>query len=331
MDLEALAERYGGIDKDGEEKLLRAIFAAGWEAGCWLRVPDERLLLNTRDQVDQLLDLVKKRAGFPLDFGDDPNPGGLPFSPVEGEEPCFVVVGQRCDLIAQFRTEPLIELVPARHTRDKGDIKSRWDTSPREFPLDPEAVETFLVDIRPRYWLPKIDLVAFEAKQALRPDASPNHVRFRFGLRLAQRYTRTALPDRLAGEVFNPLKKIIKGDSDADRLFSEWMIYHGGRWPEDRPYLVGIYAVPDLDDLPEDVRPLARSAIQSCAEDKFNAVIKELVLLSPDAEALLNLDDDPTGTIDDAELPHALWRAAWKLDLDAATFGGEASGALPAR
>lgn len=331
MDLDALARRYEEVDSSAEEKLLREIFAGGWEAGCWLRVPDDSLLLNSRDQVDKLLDSVKNRKRLFLNYGDDPHPSGLAHVPVEDIKPCFVVVGQRCDLIAQFRTEPLIELTPARHTSNKGDIRSRWKTSPREFPLDPDVDATFMVDVRSRFWLPKIDLLQFEPKQGLPANAPPNHARFRFSLRFAQRYNRTALPDSLVEAALRPLNEIMSGDTEADTMFSEWMIYHGERWPAERPALIGVYALPPFEELSAAERQERQEVYAMQAENKFEATVNELTARSPDAKKLLNLEDDPTGAIDDAVLPYALWRASWKLDLDAHTFSGAAGGALPDR
>jgi hypothetical protein len=329
MDLEALAKRYADTDAEAEEKLLREIFAQGWEAGCWLRIPDEQMLLNTRAEVDKLLDSTKARKKLLLDYGDDPHPGGLDFSPVQGEEACFVIVGQRCDVIAQFKTEPLVELAPARRTTDKNLIATSWKNSPREFPLDPGATDTFLVDVRTRYWLPKIDLLSYEPRQGLPPNAPPNRPRYRFGLRLAQRYNRTALPDRLVEAVLRPLDAVIKGDADADELFSEWMIYHGEQWNHP-PHLIGLYVIPDLEGAEaERAEQSEQQALR--AEKKFDDLVKALVAASPEAEELMNLDDAPTGAVNDEALPYALWRASWKLDLDAHTFGGDSDGAVPDR
>jgi hypothetical protein len=331
MDVGALVARYEAVSRREEDEILRRIFGAGWEAGCWLRVEDDGLLIQSRAEIDRVLDALKDREAFQLTVGDDPHATGLEQSAIGGDGPCFLVVSQKCDIVGLLGREPFVELAPARFCADRGEIASRWKNSYREFPVDPEASETFMVDLRHRYWLPKIDLPNFEPRQALPTNTPPTFVRFRFGLRLAQRYTRAAIPDRLVELVVKPLGRVVNGDADADRLFSEWMLYHGERYPSRKPHLIALFPAADLDGLPEREAADRENEVRATAEDKFERVVEELLRRSSDARDALNLDDPPSGAFSDAELPFATWRSSWKIDLDAHTFGGETMGALPSR
>jgi hypothetical protein len=328
MDADALLARYEAISKTGEVELANTILQQGWEAGCWFRTPSKHLILDEPDDIARILESVGKRASIDLQLGEDPHPDGLPQTPITGTEPCLVVVSQKCDLVTHLKAEPFVELAPARHTSSKDAIKGRWKNSSREFPVDPGADETFLVDLRYRYYLPRMELVDLPAQQALRPDDETYRTRFRFGLRVGQRYGRAAVPDALVQAVVVPLGKILKDDSEANKFFMEWMLHHGGRRSE-KPGLIALYGVEIVESEDADEQRAREVAARNAAEDKYEEIVTQLPQTAQDA---LDLDNNErSGAFDEADLSVAKWAASWKLDFDAATFSGESPGATPTR
>jgi hypothetical protein len=327
MDVEALVARYENVSQAEEEALLKAILQRGWEAGCWLRPEPEKLFIDTPVNVARVLEGLANRANFKLALGEDPYPDGLPQSPITGTDPCMVVVSQRCDLIGPLKNEPFVELAPTGHTSSKDAIKGRWKNSYREFPVDPGAADTFLVDLRHRFWLPRIDLLEFEARQALRPNEDAYRTRWRFGLRVGQRYNRAALPDALVDGVLKPLDALIRQDAEVDSIFMEWMLHHGDR-REEKPGLIAVFGFDDKETDTADAQDAREASVRIAAEDKFEEIVANLPETARDA---LDLDGERSGAFDEAELSVAIWRTSWKLDFDAYTFGGEGGGAPPTR
>ena len=239
-----------------------------------------------------------------------------------------MVLSQRCDIVGVLKAEPLIELAPATFCASKDRIKAGWKNSPREFPVEPTAQATFMVDLRYRFFMPKIDLTTLEPKQAMPPDEPEYHVRQRFVLRAAQRYTRAAVPDHLVEKVVGPLGDLIKGDDEANAIFTEWALFHGGHRAE-RPGIVATYLMNVPGDLDADQQAEEEDRIRQAAEDKFHEIVEAL---PQDAKDELDLDDDHrTRAVPETELTVAAWRLSWKLEWDEMSFGGEADAATPAR
>jgi hypothetical protein len=253
---------------------------------------------------------------------------GRPCEPIEGESPCYVVLTQRCDVAGLLKNEPLIELAPAIICTDKQRIDNAWRNSPREFPIDPRANPTHLVDLRYRYFIAKLDLVGLPAKQALPVDEPEYQVRQRFTLRTGQRYTRSAVPDKLFEKVVIPLYALVKDDAEVNALFTEWALFHSGQC-ERKPGIVAIYRE-NLDDaLSNDEQAEQADKIRQTAEDKFDAIVDAL---PEEAKAELDLDDDHrTRPVSETEHTVALWRLSWKLEWDDVTFAGDPAAATPAR
>jgi hypothetical protein len=328
MDAEALVRRYEEVDQAREEQLLLELLRGGWEAGCWIRPDPELLISATQEDVQRLLDRLQGRSSFRRAEIDDPFPSGRECDPIVGESPCLVLLTQRCDVVGMFKNEPLIELAHATYCTDRSRLDNAWKNSPREFPVDPRAGATHLVDLRYRYFVSKLDLLDLEPKQALPRDTADWPVRVRFGLRAAQRYTRSAVPDRLVNAVVGPLYKLIKGDKDVTVLFSEWTIFHGDQHDR-KPGLRAVYPVHLDPTLSDDEQDEQERQIQTAAEDKFQEIIEAL---PAGAMAELDLDDDRrTRAIDERELTVADWRLSWKLEWDHESFSGQSGAALPAR
>lgn len=330
MDVDALVARYDASPQDAEAELLKRLIEKGWDAGCWLRPKPEQTITATQQELEELLGRLSKRASFKRELIDDPYPNGRNQEPIDGEESCFVVLSQRCDIVALLKNEPLVELAPASICKDHARIRSAWKNSPREFPIDPNPAsgQTHMVELRYRYFISKLDLVELPPKQALPQDSPEYQPRLRFGLRTAQRYTRAAVPERLAQSVAVPLRKLVTGDAEANELFTEWALFHGHR-REDKPGIHAIYQCRIDETLSSDEQAAQEDRIRQAAEDKFHSIVEAL---PEQAKAELDLDDGHrTRAINERELTVADWRLSWKLEWDAESFGGNPDAAIPAR
>ena len=328
MELDALAARYIEVTEEREAELLKRLNDGGWEPGCWIRPEPEMIVRATQQEVTAFLEAIRTRKRPPRDIYDDCFPDGLPCEPIDGGEPCYVVLSQRCDIVSAFRNEPLIELAQATVCSDKVRIGNAWRNSTREFPIDPRACPTHLVELRYRYFIGKLDLVELPLHQALPRDDAEYNVRERFPLRVGQRYTRSAVPDELAVKVVEPLQDLVKGDAELTGLFYEWALYHGGNH-EQPPGVMAVYRL-DIDEALDPVEQSQQEAeIRQRAEDRFEAVIEAL---PGEAKALLDLDDDHrTHAVPETEHVVTHWRQSWKLEWDEESFGGDADAAIPAR
>jgi hypothetical protein len=328
MDVAALVARFEQYTPEDEATLLKQLTEAGWEAGCWLRLPPERLVSANQQEISSFVAALRDREGFARAAVADPYPNGRPHEPIEGDEACFVILSQRCDIVGLLKAEPLIELAPASYCTSKDRIKTGWKNSPREFPVEPTSSATFMVDLRYRFFLPKIDLAELEPKQALPIDEPEYQVRQRFVLRAAQRYTRAAVPDHLVEKVVLPLGGIVKDDAEANAIFTEWALLHGGRRDE-RPGVIATYQMNIPTGLDDDEQAEAEDRIREIAEDKFHQIVEALPAT---AKAELDLDDDRrTRAISESELTVAAWRLSWKLEWDEVSFTGDSDAATPGR
>jgi hypothetical protein len=328
MDVAALVARYEAVTQQEEVELLKRLIENGWEAGCWLRPNAGQLLTATQEEITEFLEALRGRPGFARDAAEDPFPNGRPQEPIEGREPCYIILSQRCDIVGVLKNEPLVELAPAVLCTDKGRIKNAWRNSPRDFPIDPRVDETFVVDLRYRYFITKLDLASLTPQQALPADEPEYKIRERFVLRTGQRYTRAAVPDKLMERVVEHLAKIVQGDDEANEIFTEWALFHGGQ-REKKPGLVATYQLNIDETLDEDEKARLEDEIRQTAEDKFEAVI---AALPNEAKAELELDDaHRTQAISETDLTVAKWRLSWKLEWDAESFRGNPDAATPAR
>src|SRR5579875_331653 len=320
MDVDALVARYDKVSPEQEAELAKKLIEEGWEAGCWIRPEPEQIITATQQEIEDLLRRLSKRPGFQRALVNDPFPNGRDHEPIEGDDSCFVLLSQRCDIVGLLKNEPLVELAPARLCTDKGQIKVAWKNSPREFPVDPTPADdrTHMVDLRFRYFITKLDLVELQPRQALPRDTPEYQVRLRFGLRAAQRYTRAAVPDKL-DSVVKELNKHVTADAEMNELFMEWALLHGGK-REEKPGILAIYQCNVDENLSDLERAAAEDKIRQTAEDTFQGIIESL---SEEAKAQLDLDDDRrTRAVDWRELTVSDWQLSWKLEWDAESFSG---------
>ena len=285
MDVAALVARYKAVTSQEEEALLTSLVESGWEAGCWIRPAPELILTATQDEIAKFLKALRRRRTFQRQTMAEPYPNGRPQENITGEDPCYIVISQRCDICGPLNKEPLIELAPAAICKDEGRIERTWRNSSREFPVDSKVTPSFIIDLRYRFFISKPDLADIPCKQALPLD---ENVRQRFVLRTSQRYMRAAVPDHLVEEIVKPLGRIVCGDSEATEIFTEWALFHGGQ-REKEPGIVATYRI-DIDEtLNEDEQLTREDEIRQRAEDKFQKILEKLPQTAKDA---VDLDDD---------------------------------------
>jgi hypothetical protein len=137
------------------------------------------------------------------------------------------VLTQRCDLIRDYRVEPLVELAGAEPVTDRRILDQARSNSPRFVFLAERPDGAWVVDLRRRAWLPKYLLAGQDAVQPL-----PNvRARKRFRLRIGQRYWRDPVPDDIVSDVQRPLHDALDRSRARVRLgglFSEWLGIRGG-------------------------------------------------------------------------------------------------------
>jgi hypothetical protein len=234
-------ERLDQLTEPQEQAIIDAIAAAGWDAGCWFRVDDDRLVRASGATVDSFVDHLRDRRRV-RSLVDDPFPDGLDHSPIEGDEPCWIVISQQCDLLASMTEEPFVELARAYRYDDKGKAGNWWVNSSRLFPLDPKD-KSWVIDLRHRGSMPKDQLRELgPALQALpRDDVQAGFKpRRRFLRRVGHRYSRAAIPNQLVDDLANPLYNDVlkKYAKLVDLLFHDWVLHRpvGGS----KPWLVAL-------------------------------------------------------------------------------------------
>lgn len=103
MDVDALVAKYEHVSREAEADLIAKLLQGGWEAGCWLRPDHAQLLTATQPEIEHLLELMRHRKPARRGGVDDPFELGRDCEPIDGEEPCFIVLTQRCDIVDDLR------------------------------------------------------------------------------------------------------------------------------------------------------------------------------------------------------------------------------------
>lgn len=197
-----LLEELLALDKEQEEKILNEILEKGFDQGCLIRPPTDALL-SSPAECEALLaglgDREKQEATAEDPFLDEE----IPQDAITGDDPAYVVLTQRCDLVRGFRDEPVVELARAiRVGKDSGMRTMAKRNSPRYLFLCDVEDGSWIVDLRNRAHLPKHRLPPCDPAPLVIEAGLP---RQDFRLRLGQRYSRDAIPDDIVREVQRPL------------------------------------------------------------------------------------------------------------------------------
>jgi hypothetical protein len=217
---------------------------------------------------------------------------------IDGDEPGWVVLTQRCDLVRAYQIEPLVELARAAPVSDQRILEQARSNSPRYVLLAERPDGAWVIDLRRRAWLPKHLLPEHAAVQPLTNARAVKRLR----LRLGQRYWRDPVPDDIVRDVQSPLREAIRRRQARVRragYFSEWLGIRDG----DKVLLLAILgegkdrreAEVALDELLADLRPEVRER------------------LAPES-SVVGVDDISFG----------LWLDAFKFDFDEITYGRRA-------
>lgn len=307
-DIAAARARIEALAPDDELKLLERLVEAGWSPGCWLRNVEDRILVASPLELQEFLEACAARRAVRPEQFDDPFPFGVPRTPILGEEPVFVVLTQRCDIVQDFKNEPLVELARAHLLSDKGRLDKLYWGSTRFFPIEPDVVSSHCVDLRIRYALSKLDLADLPAAQAL-PD---NHVlRTRFARRLGMRYSRAAVPEQAVTEIVRPMHDLLDARPRANHILAD--VYLDPGTTDDQRFGL-LFVTKREDDVPE-------------ADDLWHEVASEL----RDKSLLLDLDDEErNGVIPYDDFTVSRWERVSRVGQDEVSYrSDEAAEPLP--
>ncbi len=307
------------LDQERRLALITRISELGFGPGCWLRVPEDRIIhpVEAARFIGELLPGIAR-----LDAHDsiEEFDGELPWAPPTDGEPAWLIVSQVCDLVRDISDEPLVQVVPLMVLAD-ADLGSLGRRSSRLVPLDPTGRESrYVADLRVHAFVAKTELLGCEPLQAIPPDnSSKTRPRTRFPLRVGQRFSRDGIPTPLVESLVEPLKNFIeKGDKqrkkNLDAAFVEFLLIENYNATGKHRLI----AVVDIED-PEDDPDFAD------AEDFFAAFLNAL----PSGLAgQLDLDDSEVRALNAVYLGE--WLDAWRLDFDFVTFGSKGDASSPA-
>jgi hypothetical protein len=226
---DAYIRRLQQLDEAGEQELLNTVLSKGFDQGCFLRPQENSLVPLDPAEVERVF-LVLRDRPLARAVGDDPFPSGLDVAPVPGEEPGFVVLSQRCDLVSGFVAEPFVELARVLPIDARSEqARSARLNSTRSTALIEDETQLWVADLRIKTLIPKDVFAAYDAVNVV-----PRESRQRFRLKLGQRFSRDALPIDLVEKLQRPLIDVI-GKNTTNRtlaaIFTDWLVIpDGGRF-----------------------------------------------------------------------------------------------------
>jgi hypothetical protein len=297
-DIAAARARIGALSEDEEPRFLEKLVEAGWSPGCWLRGVEDRIIVASPSEMVELLEGCAARKRMRPEHYEDPHAFGLPQTPIPGDDPAFVIVTQRCDIVSDLKSEPIVELVRAHRETNKGLIKQWYWGSTRYYPLEPETSPSYCVDLRVRYTMAKVDLDELPAAQALPDD---HLVRTRFARRVGLRYSRAAVPEQAVAEIARPLHELLSQRPRANEILADVYLDPG----ETDDHRFGLLFVAEHD---QDVQE---------ADDLWEEVAAEL----RDRSALLDLDNEErNGVIAYDDFTLSRWERVSRIGEDEASY-----------
>lgn len=287
---------------DEEREFLVEVLSSGVDQGWFLRCEDDSLLCPTPAEMGRFLDTMDKRPPVTLTAPDPWADGGPRAQPIDGDEPGWVVLTQRCDLVRALRVEPLVEV--ARAVRIEGDaVAAAKAGSPRFVAFAPaEGGGVWAADLRQRASMPKPQLLQASPIPAI----DGERMRKQFRLRLGQRYARDAVPTDLVDTFQRPLRDAVKRSRPRIAQLGSFTLWLGLRSGDGR---VIVYAV-------------AAAGREADAEEDWRELMAWLEEKRPEVHALIEPEESGAYTADD--LPLGLWLDAFKLDFDEISYSSRA-------
>ena len=287
--------------------MLSRIVKSGFDQGCFIR-PTDGQLLDVTTQAE-ILDVHSERGGQRYDVEDPYGLNPIDMAPVDGTDPGYVIISQRCDLVKCLRDEPFVELARATYITDRALISQAKKNSPQIIFLAEDGNGAWVFDLRRRALLPKHCLDDFEvvlpvAKGRDRKDLAQ---------RIGRRYSRNAVPDDIVVGFQAPLAKWVEGSRERIKqsgIFAELLVWRDEE-SEGSLVFVAIIDGPEADEAI--AQPIFESWIHSIKEKVDFPISPRSSVLSADS------------------IPLGLWKDAYKLDLTSNSRGPKASedAALP--
>jgi hypothetical protein len=224
-----LLEELLDLDNEQEEKILNKILEKGFDQGCLIRPPAEALL-SSPAECEALLEGLESRDKQEATADDPFLDEDIPHKEIAGDQPAYVVLTQRCDLIRGFREEPVVELARATLVAKDSQLRTMAKrNSPRYLFLCDVAEASWIVDLRSRALLPKHRLTECDPAPLV---IEPGLPRRDFQLRLGQRYSRDAVPDDIVQDLQRPLADWFSKSTAQRRHGDMFSVFFVQRQPE---------------------------------------------------------------------------------------------------
>lgn len=288
-----------------EREVLNAILSAGLDEG-WIVRPRPDQLITDSALVERVVDGLDGRPQAWPDI-EDPWRDGLPPPPRDlGDEPAWVVLSQRCDLIRGYALEPFVELARVSRITDKAEARAATINSSRLIAIASDDRGLLAADMRSRAWIPKNEIVAVGCHATIAE--SSKHKRFRH--RLGGRYARDAVPDDLRDGFAVPLSKAFSKGA-RNRLLRHFTALLGRR-EGDRVMVLAI---------------IDPNASEEAALLDWEEALAELHRISPAARELVHPDSQ---ALPEWDLSLSEYLDTFKFDFDSLSYGsGAAEGHSP--
>jgi hypothetical protein len=292
---------------DEEQEVLHQILRSGVDQGCFCRPGDDDLLTPSHGELQRFLDAAEDRPDVALTEEDPWAVTELPTSGIEADEPGWVVLPQRCDLVRCYRREPLVEVARGRLITEPGEARAARLNSPRWVAFaDGPGKSSWAADLRHRAVIAKHRLL--DQPDLVQPIPDSRR-RKQFRLRLGQRYWRDPVPTDLVETLQRPLVKVLTRSASRTALTEKFVALLGLRVDDGQVVVAAV---------------LDAQADRREAEDEWREIVD--LLTEHEAEAAALIEPEESGVYDVNDLSLGYWLDAFKFDLDEVTYGKKAAG-----
>lgn len=300
-----LAEILETTSED-ETGILQSILTSGMDQGWFFRADIDVIPSFSAAELDEFFVELEERESAELKE-DDPWAGKRP-EPVEitGDDPGWIVITQRCDLVRPFAIEPLVEICKARLIVDSNAARAARLNSPRLIGFAPAAEKAFwAADLRVRATVSKSQLMQeLGAVPAIDSDRRAKQ----FRLRVGQRYWRDPVPTDVVDEFQNPVRGLLTKSAANSSLVEGFDALYGLRGEHGRLIVIAI---------------IRDGNTRENAEKSWEALVKLIGDKEPGALEMLDVEQSDVLTM--YELAFGDWLEAFKFDFDEVTYGKKAS------
>jgi hypothetical protein len=303
--LDPRLQRLIDAGADDEGAVLHGILERGVDQGWFCRPNDGEMVAATMPELESFYELISSRPQVALKQDDPWEAEDPPVIEIEGQEPGWIVVTQRCDLVRSYCQEPLVELARGRLVTDTGEARAARLNSPRLIAVaDGPKKSAWAADLRQRALLPKDVLLQQELFQPVRNSRARKALR----LRLGQRYWRDPVPSHLVETLQRPLIQALSKSKSRAATAENFEALLGEQLDDGTVLVMAI---------------VASGKSRDDAESDWNEVIEILGNTNP--EALRVIEPIESGVYSRIDLSLDQWLSMFKFDLDEVTYGKKAS------